>query len=137
MVRLGAAAVAVTLIAVTGCGGGAGNQAQLDRVDSCLQKAGFETHQGTFHVDTGPAAGERAAATFVGPRIRPRIEVAALTDQILDKYFGTPLGHAELRNTKAEVLGRNVLIRPLSYGHRYVGLASVPGISRIKACATA
>jgi hypothetical protein len=137
MFRLAVAALAVALIAVTGCGsGGISNQAQLDRIDSCLMKAGFETHQGTFRLLSGPAAGERVASTFVGSRIHPRVELTALTDQILDNHFRTSQGHAELRNTKAEVLGENVLIRPIPYGHGYAPLASVPGISRIKTCAT-
>jgi hypothetical protein len=132
-------ALVVLSIALIGCGGkgeDATATAQMDRIHDCLQKAGIPTRQGTFHAESDAGGKQSAELIFAGPVSRPFVEIVALPAEILDTYYGTAQGKAELTNTKSEILGKNVLIRPISYGSKLSPPSSVPGIAHIEMCAS-
>jgi hypothetical protein len=139
MLRLGVCCLSAALISVsagvTGCGAGP-EAAQTDRIDHCLQRAGFDTRQGRFRVTHGPGAGETTKSIFVGPKLHPQLTLIVLTPGLIDSYFSTEQGHSELRITNSVIAEKNILIRPIPYGKSFP-LSDVPGIDAIKRCAAA
>jgi hypothetical protein len=83
----------------------------VDRIESCLQKAGLETKQGWVVQVAGSARRSKAKAIFVGPSSSPTVTVALLTPELVDHYK-TQVGQGVLELAGGEVIAGNVLIQP-------------------------
>jgi hypothetical protein len=134
-------ALVVAVVVAAGCGGADKTPTQVDQIQTCLQKAGFETRQGWFAQVAGPASGANSRAIFVGPSKSPMVTLVVLSPQLRGGYY-TELGQAALAGTGGEIVG-NVLIQPNPAGgskassddrSRPADIRQVPRVGAISSC---
>jgi hypothetical protein len=136
-----AAALAASSLVLAACGD-SGTPSQVDRIEACLQKAGFETRQGWFTQTAGPASGAHSRAIFVGPTESPTVTLVVLGPRLRRGYY-TELGQTALAGTGGEIVKGNVLMQPGSARGtiavsgerpRPMPIRQIPRIGEIRSC---